>query len=251
VNQIVAPTNCPSCDFPLEWSNDLLYCYNPACSSRAQKAIEHFSKTLKIKGLGPSTIQKLNINDITQIYELSLEEIVEALNSEKLATKLFHEIQNSRKSSLMEVLPAFSVPLIGKSATERLSVVITSIYDLSEEVCLEAGLGPKATENLMSWYHTKFLGELKWLPFSFEFETSAPVPVGGKGTVCITGRLTSFKSKAEASNALTNAGYTVKSSITKDVTIVVNESGVESSKTRKARDQGLSIITNLNQLLGN
>lgn len=249
--EIVAPTNCPSCGFSLEWSNDQLYCYNPTCSSKTQKLIEHFSKTLKIKGLGPSTIQKLNITNIPQIYELSLEEMLEALNSEKLATKLFHEIQNSKKASLRDVLPAFSVPLIGKSAADKLNVVITSIYDLSEDRCLEAGLGPKATHNLMSWYESTFLTEMKWLPFSFEFEKEAPRPVlENRGTVCITGKLVSYKNKTEAHDALIDAGYTIKSSLTKDVTILVNESGVESSKTKKARDQGISIITNLTQLIG-
>ena len=59
------------------------------------------------------------------------------------------------------------------------------------------------------------------------------------------------KTKAEAEKALTNRGWIVKSSLTKDVTHLVNESGLESSKTKKARESGISIITNLNQLIGN
>ena len=41
-----------------------------------------------------------------------------------------------------------------------------------------------------------------------------------------------------------------KSSLTKDVTILLNESGLESAKTKKARDAGISIVTNLNNLIG-
>lgn len=247
--QIVAPTICPSCGFSLEWENDQLYCYNPSCVSKAYKTIQHFSKTLKIKGLGPSTIEKLNITNIPQIYELSLGEMVEALNSEKLATNLFQEIQDSKNCSLLDVLPAFSIPLIGKTASEKLCGVITSIYDLNEEACTLAGLGPKATSNLITWYKSEFLTTYKWLPFSFKVSgTSGPVEV--QGVVCISGKLTSFKTKAEAQSALLDCGYIVKPSLTKDVTILVNESGIESSKTKKARDLGISIVTNLNSLIG-
>lgn len=251
MNQIIAPTNCPSCDFSLVWENDQLFCYNATCASKAQKAIEHFSKTLKIKGLGPSSIQKLNINTIPQIYELSLAEMVEALNSEKLATKLFSEIQESKKLSLEEVLPAFSIPLIGKTATIKLCTVVGSIYDINEESCAKAGLGPKASKNLLDWYQTKFLHEYKWLPFSFVSNSAEEVSeVESSGVVCISGKLTSFKTKADAEKALKAKGYSVKSSLTKEVTILVNESGIESSKTKKAQEMGISIITNLNQLIG-
>jgi DNA ligase (NAD+) len=200
--------------------------------------------------MGPSTIQKLRITTIPQIYELSLGEMVEALNSEKLAVKLFDEIQDSKKASLSQVLPAFSIPLIGRSASAKLCAVISSIYDLTEGACTTAGLGPKASKNLLDWYSTKFLREYKWLPFSFESVEVTSV-IAPKGTICISGKLTSFKTKAEAEKALTSRGYIVKSSLTKDVTHLVNESGLESSKTKKARESGVSIITNLNQLIGN
>ena len=212
--------------------------------------MEHFASTLKIKGMGPSTIQKLRINTIPQIYELSLGEMVESLNSEKLAVKLFDEIQDSKKASLSEVLPAFSIPLIGRSASSKLCAVISSIYDLNEAVCTTAGLGPKASNNLLDWYNSKFLREYKWLPFSFE-STEVTSVIEPKGVICISGKLTSFKTKAEAEKALTSRGYLIKSSVTKEVTHLVNESGLESSKTKKARDSGVSIITNLNQFIGN
>jgi hypothetical protein len=38
--------------------------------------------------------------------------------------------------------------------------------------------------------------------------------------------------------------------LTKDVTILVNESGVESAKTKKARESGVEIITNLLDFIG-
>jgi NAD-dependent DNA ligase len=77
-----------------------------------------------------------------------------------------------------------------------------------------------------------------------------PVQRDIAGTVCITGKLKSFKTKAEAAKALEQHGYTVKSSVTKDVTVLVNESGIESQKTIKARNDGLTIVENLLEFLG-
>jgi DNA ligase (NAD+) len=243
--KILPPEHCPSCEEELFWENDILYCHNPLCSAKNKKQVEHFTKTLKIKGFGPSTIEKLEIESPYEIYYLSFETISGALNSEKLAEKLLEEIKKSTKCSLEEVLPALSIPLIGKTASTKLCSVIEDIHELTEEKCKEAGLGPKATENLMFWYKNNFD---VMLPFSWEVSKNF-IPQSTKEVVCISGRLSSYKSKAEAEKALVKMGYRVVSSVTKEVSILINESGVESSKTRKARDRGVSVVTNINQLL--
>ena len=245
MNSIQAPTNCPSCSSELVWVNHLLYCRNASCGSQSQKKLEHFAKTLKIKGLGPSSIQKLGISDIDELYQLSREQIAECLSSEKLAEKLYSEILNSMSAPLELLLPAFSIPLIGKTAAEKLSSVCNDITDINEENCEKAGLGPKATESLINWLVKDFYAFYDGLlPFDFKF-SKATKPVSVSGIVCISGKLKSFKTKAEATKALTSAGYEVKSSLTKQVTILVNESGIESSKTKQARDSGVTIVTNL------
>jgi NAD-dependent DNA ligase len=232
------------------WSNHLLYCYNVDCSAKSSKAVEHFAKTLKIKGLGPAAVDKLCLSDPSDIYRLSEGDIAAALSSKKLATKLFAEIQNSKQAPANFVLPALGIPLIGKSATEKLSTIVESVLDITEDSCAAAGLGPKATENLMEWLKKADIANY-WaeLPLNFNFQKSQR---GSRtlGAVCISGKLKSFKTKAEATKALENKGYITKSSLTKDVTILINESGLESLKTKKARESGIIIITDLFQLLG-
>ena len=71
-----------------------------------------------------------------------------------------------------------------------------------------------------------------------------------KAIVCITGKLSSYRTKAEATKVLNDNGYEVKSTVTKDVTILINESGIESAKVKKARDSGVAIITNLKEIIG-
>lgn len=251
MTKILPPTQCPACSSLLVWKNHLLYCVDSSCSSQMQKKIEHFAKTLKIKGLGPAAIDKLGLEEIYDIYSMSVEEIAECLSSRKLAEKLHSEIENSRRAPLNVVLPAFSIPLIGKSATEKLSTVCTNINEINTDNCEKAGLGPKATENLLSWLKRDFYSLYDgMLPFDYKFERSEiATTVASKGVVCISGKLKSFKSKAEATKALQSAGYEIKPSMTKLVTILVNESGIESSKTQKARESGITIIENLKTLL--
>ena len=248
--KIEAPTNCPTCSSVLAWVNHLLYCQNPICDSKMQKKLEHFAKTLKIKGLGPSAIDKLGLEDFYDIYNLTVDVMTELLGSQKIAEKLYSEIENSRGAPLNTVLPAFSIPLIGKSATEKLSATCDSLFDIDEAACESAGLGPKATENLLNWiandFHCFYDG---MLPFDFKFSSTNTSKPAQQGIVCISGKLKSFKTKAEATQALNEAGYEVKSSITKQVTILVNESGIESSKTLKARESGVLIVTDLKSFL--
>ena len=75
--KIQAPTHCPSCSSTLEWRNDLLYCENTACEGKSSQKLEHFAKTLKIKGLGPATIDKLQLESIFDIYEMNLDLLTE------------------------------------------------------------------------------------------------------------------------------------------------------------------------------
>ena len=246
---ILAPEVCPSCGSPLEWRNDMLYCENILCPAQIQKRIEHFARSLKIKGLGPKSIEKLGLTSLLDIYNLSYYSIKGALSSEKLAIKLLREINHSRKASMNDVLPAFSIPLIGKTAATKLSSKIKSLFDLDEDKCKAAGLGPKSTESLLSWYSNEFEDSLKKLPFDWQFQTPK-IATETKGAVCISGKLSSFKTKAEATKALSYAGYVVKSSLTKDVIFLVNESGIESAKTKEARERGITIITSLNEWIG-
>ena len=242
---IAIPDYCPSCSSKLELSFPLLYCRNPSCGDQSSKKIEHFAKTLKIKGLGPVAIECLALESINDIYAMSEYEIIDLLGSQKLGEKLFTEIQNSTKAPLNILLAAFSIRLIGKTASEKLSAVCESVHDINEDSCAKAGLGPKATESLLAWIEEEY--PLLELPHNFAFE-STKVRTGG--VVCISGKLKSFKTKAQATQMLEQHGYTVKSSVTKDVTILVNESGIESQKTTKARESGITIVENILDFLG-
>ena len=246
--QIVPPTFCASCMSEIVWEKDQLFCHNSTCGGKTTKKIEHFASALKIKGLGPRTVEKLQIQDLYDIYELPLEIMIEALQSEKLAVKLHREIQSSKATDLVDLLPAFSIKLIGRSASAKLCSVIKNMAEISEDTCKEAGLGPVATEHLLDWYYEEFIDGYERLPFRWIQTLKVSKPTENKGVVCISGKLKSYKTKAQATEYLEKLGYLVKSSLTKDVNILVNESGIESAKTRTARERGVKILTNLNEI---
>ena len=94
--KIEIPTTCPCCAYPLELVNDQLFCRNTACGAQLGKKLEHFCKTLGIKGMGAKTIEKLGLADITELFYLDRDTVVEQLLSAKVADKLLLEINQAR-----------------------------------------------------------------------------------------------------------------------------------------------------------
>lgn len=243
---ILEPTSCPCCDSTLEKVNDQLFCRNSICPAQVLKRVEHFTKVLGIKGLGPKTIEKLQIQEITELFYLDRDEVISVLG-EKIADKLLDEIERSKVATLATVLESFAIPLFGKTASKKLSAVVSSIEDINEDTCKKAGLGNKVTENVLYWLETEY-GELKeFLPFTFSEEVVNTNESARR--VCITGKLKSYKKKADAENDLIAAGYILVDSVTKSTDFLVDESGIKSSKRDKAEQYGVIIINDINDIL--
>ena len=246
--KIEIPTHCPCCGEPLEWVNDQLFCVNSSCPAQLYKRVEHFTKTLGIKGFGAKTIEKLALDSIPEIYFLEFDDVAAALGSERMAEKLLLEIEQSRTASLDKVLAAFSIPLIGQTLSTRLCQVVKHIDEITAETCSTAGLGAKATANLISWLNTEFLEVREFLPFDFKASGTASSTDNGK-SICITGKLVTFKTKAEATTALQMAGYKVVESVTKQTDMLVDEGDKGSAKRKRAEELSIPIITNLEDFL--
>lgn len=241
---ITEPTNCPCCEYPLEKVGDQLFCRNIACPAQVNGKILHFCKTLGIKGLGPKTVEKLQLSDITEIFYLDKSSVVEVLG-EKVSSKLLDEIERAKVANLATVIESFSIPLIGGTASKKVAAIVSNIEEITAKKCKEAGLGDKATANLMEWLESDYKELKEFLPFSF----SGAVPIATGKTVCITGKLKSYKKKADAESDLLAAGYQLVDSVTKTTDFLVDEEDGTSAKRKKAEQYGIIIITDLNDLL--
>lgn len=248
--RIEIPTTCPCCAYKLEMVNDQLFCRNTACGAQLDKKIEHFCKTLGIKGMGPKTVEKLDLQDLTELFYLDLDSVVEALGSEKTASKLLDEIEKAKQADLATVLASFSITLVGNTASKKICEVVGHIDEITYETCKAAGLGDKVTENLITWLETDFRDLREFLPFSFKSNRNSTTDSNNNSkTICITGKLSSYKNKAEAYKALEAAGYKAVESVTKTTNYLVDEEDKASTKRKKAESLGIQIITNLNTFL--
>ena len=242
---IEEPTICPCCSFKLEKVQDQLFCRNTACEAQVHKKIEHFVKTLGIKGLGPKTIEKLNIQEITEIFYLDRASMNAAVG-EKVSDKILEEIERVKTSSFATVLASFSIPLVGQTAASKLSTVVSAFEDITLENCKKAGLGDKVTQNLLEWYSTEYQEIKEFLPFNFTVQTQTNTSNNKK--VCITGKLKNFKTKKDADDFLSSLGFLAVDSVTKDVAVLINENNSVSSKVDKAKKYGIPIINDINNL---
>lgn len=248
--RIEIPTKCPCCSYPLTMVNDQLFCRNTACSAQLDKKLEHFCKTLSIKGLGAKTVEKLQLADITELFYLDEEQLIADLGSKTIATKLLNEIEKAKSADLATVLAAFSIPLVGNTASTKLCSVVSHIDEINHETCKQAGLGDKVTQNLLDWLQTDFTEMREFLPFSFQAQKSSGTNSNKNNkTVCVTGKLSSFKTKSEAYKSLEEAGYTPVESVTKATDYLVDEEDKGSTKRKKAESLGITIIKNLNTFL--
>ena len=250
MQKIEIPTECPCCFYKLEIVNEQLFCRNLSCEAQLGKKLEHFTKTLSIKGFGPKTIEKLGLADITELFYLDRDLVIEALGSKKVADKLLDEIERAKGADLATVIAAFSIHLVGGTASKKIASVVGSIEEITQETCKLAGLGEKVTSNLLSWISTDYLEIKEFLPFSFKSSTVKSSNTTG-ASICITGKLSSYKTKAEAASILQTAGFIVVESVTKTLKYLVDEDNKGSSKRKKAEEYGVTIVTNLKDFVSN
>lgn len=251
--KISAPSNCPSCDSALELVKDQLFCRSNKCPAKVGKQLEHYCKTMKIKGMGPKTLEKLGIVSITELYELTEEDLVDTLG-EKIGKKLYIEIEKSKIKDFPTFLAAFSIPLIGTTAASKLGTVINNISNITPTSAKGAGLGDKATESLWSWIEQSWYLEFINLPV---IQTNKIVATRTDVeklvdadciTVVITGKLNDFKNRTEAKAYLEGLGFSVTSSVTKKTNYLIDEAERASSSRSKAESYGIS-ITSIKELV--
>lgn len=250
MKQIIPPELCPSCSSNLVYENFVLYCKNKQCESRGYKSVEHFCKALKIKGLGPETISKLDItsiNDVLLMPEM-LEEVAEIIGI-KNAEKIIANIEASKSLSLNILISALGIPLVGISAANKLCEKITNLSDFTIDNVIASGLTPKVTEYLCEWLEENPIVYYSILDFYKGVKSDTVTESSkSKGCVCITGKLKTFKTKAEGYEYTKELGFLPIESFTLKVTHLINESAVETSTTEKARKHNITILTNIKDL---
>lgn len=241
MKKVIIPTNCPSCNSTLIRVKDQLFCKNNNCTATQNKKVLHFIKTMKIKGLGERTIEKLGIETLEDIYLLTDEVIIEVMGN-KLGPKLIKEIEESKIVTLEKLLPALSISLIGTTAGRKLNTKVNTIDEITFDICKEVGLGDIASTYLIEWIETEYPA-FKVLPLTFEIKASSRIAESRNIKVCITGKLNDYRSRELAASYLREAGITVVSGVSKTLDFLINEDNKPSSKLSKASEYGIPVRT--------
>ena len=75
-------------------------------------------KVLGIKGLGPKTIEKLELENPIEIYYINTDTLSNIVG-DKVAAKLQEQINNSKNVPISSVIESFAIPLIGGVASKN------------------------------------------------------------------------------------------------------------------------------------
>ncbi len=161
---IEPPAACPFCETPVERREGevAIYCPNPDCPGRLDRAIAHFvgRGAMDIEGLGSKIVAQLIdaglVSDVADLYALTKEQLL-ALEgfAEKKAQKLINAIASSRQQSLERVLIGLGIRHVGSVAARALAEHYGSLDALLgarlEDLQEIEGVGPIIAQSIRDW----------------------------------------------------------------------------------------------------
>jgi DNA ligase (NAD+) len=200
------------------------------------KVLEHFIKTIDIKGLGPASVTKMGLTHPVDLFEDQ--------NWSKLGAngvKVEAEIERTKTKPYSLVLASLGIHGVGKRASDLIVKHIPAFRNLRDiEVTQIKGIGPSTIESIISW-----LDENEdWvsnLPLQLEQNATVDEVIGTPSRkVCITGKLDITRN--QLAEELEKLGFKVVSSVTKDCYALITGGDTSSSKYKKAQTLGITIV---------
>lgn len=249
---IQIPKHCPSCGEPLKLTDTELFCVNTEdCPAQNTKRLENFTKTMKIKGLGEKSIEKLfefGCVSIPDLYSLTLCDLTEILG-EANGTKVLAEIENSKTQKLELFIQGLGIKTIAASSAKIIAAKIKTLDGLNSNDILTSSfvkeLGQVKHSNLVTFLNSSLLDRVLELDLNLQSPVDTTSTTEIKGCVCITGKLNDFPNRKAAEDYLKQLGWDSKASVTNVVTHLIceDDSKKSSSSYQKALSKGIPILT--------
>ena len=200
------------------------------------KVLEHFIKTLDIKGLGPASVQKMGLTHPVDLFE--------GQNWGKLGangSKVEAEIERTKTKPYDIVLASLGMSGVGRRAAKLIVSKIPAFRNLRDIETTEIkGIGPSTVESVLSWLDENE----EWvntLPLQLEQNVTVEDVVGTPArNVCITGKLD--MTRGDLGDRLEKFGFKVTSTVTKDCYALITGGDTTSSKYKRAVTLGITII---------
>jgi DNA ligase (NAD+) len=265
--EIVYPTECPSCGYTLEMRGAHLFCNNKLnCKPQIVARLAHFASrdAMDIETFSVMTAEQLhdelNVHEPSDLFALTLDQLV-GLNrfGEKKASNLLAALEKSKTRDLPAFLFALGIPNTGKTTTKALAEhfgTLENIMQASEEglVAIQ-DVGAIVADSIVTYFADPInrasidrMLELGVKPQSAEkpAEVNTDSIFYGK-TVVLTGSM-QLLTRDEATAKLEACGAKVTGSVSKktDLVIAGEKAG---SKLAKAEQLGIPVITDENELI--
>jgi DNA ligase (NAD+) len=259
---IAPPERCPFCDTKLTRREGevALYCLNPDCPGKVDRAIEHFVAWMDIEGMGEKIVAQLVdegvIAGMADIYAVTKEDLLELDGfAEKKAQKLLDAIARSKAQPLYCVIGGLGIRHVGEVAARALAdyfgsldALITAASESPETLQNIEGVGPTIAQSVSDWAGRNsthaLVEKLKHHginPTQAPKREAEPVtgPFAGK-TFVITGTLS--QSRDEVAEWITSRGGKVTDSVSKNTSYVVVGHAPGASKITKAQKLDVPMI---------
>lgn len=260
------PSVCPVCGETTEIRslNDVssLYCLNEECPAKHVKQFSLFVSrdAFNIEGMSEATLEKLIqhgfLHEPADLFHLDnyYDEIVQLDGfGEKSYQRLMASVQKARKITLAKLIYSLGILNIGLSNARLLcrhykNDLQALMSASTEELTAIDGIGPviagSFTDYFADEHHKKeledLLGEVEIEQENFEAEDRI---FDGKIFV-ITGSLEHFKNRNALKELLEEKGAKVAGSVSSKTSYLINNDAASaSSKNKKARELGVSVIT--------
>lgn len=262
---IEIPKVCPVCGglTGIKKANDTesLYCLNPDCQAKHIKRFEHFvsRNALNIDGISSQTLEKFIdrgfIKNYTDLYHLNnYEDEIVGMDGfgRKSYDNIIESVEKSRTVTLDHVIYALGIGGIGLANARLVSRHCNedpeTVADITiEELMSIDGIGDVLAQSFREYFddvnnrrlYNELLAELK---LQKEVRDTSS-PVAGK-TFVITGSVNHFTNRDELKAFIeTLGGKTTGSVSAKTDYLINNDVTSNSSKNKKARELGISVIS--------
>ena len=198
------------------------------------KVLEHFIKTLDIKGLGPASVKKLGLSHPVDIFDYPDWDLLGANG-----IKVQAEVERTKTKPYDLVLASLGIPGVGKRAAKLIVTKIPAFRNLRDiETTYIKGIGPSTIESILSWLDDNE-SWVENLPLQLEQNVQVEEVIVARRKVCITGKLD--MTRGQLASHLEDKGFQVTSTVTKDCYALIAGDD-KSSKYKKASALQVSIV---------
>jgi DNA ligase (NAD+) len=237
--QFIMPDKCPVCgsDAVRPQGESVRRCTSLACPAVQYEAIVHFASKsgMDIDGLGPAIVDKLLqnklIKDVSDIYYLKFEDIIELENfKEKSTSNLINAIKKSKSQALSRLLFALGIRFVGVHIADVLSKNFEDLDKITNadfnSLSQIFEIGPRIAQSVVAFFlqtqNKVIIEKLReaGLNFKSSRKTFNLKDEFSNKTFVLTGKLEAF-TRDEAKVIIENFGGKVTSSVSRNTEAVI------------------------------